>query len=59
MLIQRWVKPEDANELRALVSEIIEGSTSVLSAMAMGKILLLEVYDHRGLGSDRSRLHSS
>jgi hypothetical protein len=39
MLIQRWVKLEVANELRALVSEIILGSKSILSAVATGEIL--------------------
>jgi hypothetical protein len=50
MLIQGWVKPEVANQLRALVFEIIKGSKSMLSAMAAGEILRLK-YDHGGLGS--------
>jgi hypothetical protein len=49
MFIQRWVKPEGANELRALVSEIIRGSKSILSAMATGEILRLKCMTMEGL----------
>jgi hypothetical protein len=49
MLIQRWVKPEGANELRALVSEIMKGSKSILSAMATGEILRLKCMTMEGL----------
>jgi hypothetical protein len=49
MLIQGWVKPEVANELRALVFEIIKGSKSILSAMAAGEILCLKCTTMEGL----------
>jgi hypothetical protein len=49
MLIQRWVKPEVANELRALVSEIIKASKSLLSAMATGEIPRLKCMTIEGL----------
>jgi hypothetical protein len=49
MLIQRWVKPEVANELRALVFEIIKGSKSILSAMATGEILRWKCMTMEGL----------
>jgi hypothetical protein len=49
MLIQRWVKSDDANKQRALLPEIIEGSKSVLSAVAMGKSLCLKCMTIEGL----------
>jgi hypothetical protein len=49
MLFQRWVKPEVASELRALVFEIIKGSKSILSAMAAGEILRLKCMILEGL----------
>jgi hypothetical protein len=49
MLIQRWVNPEGANELRALVSEILKGATSILNAMATGETLHLNCMTMEGL----------
>jgi hypothetical protein len=51
-------KTEVAIELRVLVSEIMEGSKSVPSAMATGEIRRLKVHDHGGLGSYRSRIQT-
>jgi hypothetical protein len=49
MLIQGWVKPEAANELRALVFEIVKSSKSILSAMATGEILRLKCMTMEGV----------
>jgi hypothetical protein len=48
MLIQRSVKPEGANELRALVSKIIKGSKSILSG-ATSVILHMKFVTIEGL----------
>jgi hypothetical protein len=54
MLVHRWKKPEDANELRALVG--LEVGTEPDGDEPNS---LFEVYDHGGPGSDRSRLNGS
>jgi hypothetical protein len=42
-------KPEISNELRAMVSEIIKGSKSILIAMTGGEILRLKCMAMEGL----------
>jgi hypothetical protein len=44
----RWVKPEGANELRTLLSEIRLGSKSISLHDGNGRDSSFEVYDHGG-----------
>jgi hypothetical protein len=48
-----------ASELRALVSEVAQGSNAALGLTPIGMIFGLQGYGHVGLGFERSRLYSN
>jgi hypothetical protein len=48
-----------ASVLRALVTEVAQGSNAALDLISIGIVLGLQGYGHVGLGFERSRLYNN